>query len=105
MELTESVAIAEWLKEWNVTDAVFEKVEGVCYDYINLGVIHDCAWDDDYATAHVLIGFGLAVNARLENKPALWAKDGDMLYYFIGDEDEILEKLEQAKDSAFSIPE
>jgi regulator of RNase E activity RraB len=93
--LQRSEAIERRLKEFNVTDEAFEVVERVCYEYINLGVEIDDpeGFDGEYAMAHVCIGFEVCKEAHRSNKSALWARDGAMLYFFVGDENEILEKL------------
>lgn len=93
MELTESAVIGAWLKAHNVTGEVIHRVHEACFDYINIGVIRDDPDEDFMAGVHVRMGFQLALEARRQCKNALWVRQNDYLYYFIGDEDEVLEKL------------
>ena len=92
--LEEAKRVTEWLRA-NPDEDSQEKVERACFASVCIGVIRDDP-DDDYGTVdNVALGMALSEEARLLNKPTMWAQDFDseMVYFFVGTEDEILEKL------------
>lgn len=93
MELTESVALAEWLKRYDTNDEVHEIVVEACFDYVDVGVLRDDPDDDYCVPVYFHQGMLAALEAKRLSKPVIYARDEDMLYFFIGSEDEVIEKL------------
>jgi hypothetical protein len=92
--MKESKLVGERLKLMT-SDEDVEKLNDTAFASVGIGAIRDDP-DDDYGTVNnVMLGMELEAEARRLGKSTLWALDSDAetVYFFIGDEDEVLEKL------------
>jgi hypothetical protein len=96
MELKHAKRIAEWLREHAEDDTEEQaRAQELAKATVCSGVLRDDPGNDYGTVDTVALGIQLAEEARLLNKPILWAwhEESETTYFFIGAEDEILEKL------------